>query len=352
MQAPMKTLDVLVAYNEPTLSPNDPDSASEAGVLESVEAVTAALSARGHHVRQLGITSSGQLLDVLPNLSADVVFNLFEGFGGVGRGESEVAGLLEMLDYPLTGSPSPALALVRDKPRAKWLLRGAGVSTPPFEVAWEETSIDWQPLAALLAGGAVIVKPAHEDGSLGIGRQSIVSDLAALKRQVESVRERYGRVLVERFVVGREFNAAVIALPQTRLLPLSEIEFCGAGERGWQIVTYESKWEPGGVDDRASPARCPVQLEPALEARLREAALSAFRLAGCRQYARIDMRMDRDGAVYILEINANPDIDPKAGFARQLKADGISYDHFIDQMVRVAVQEANASCVATGRSAN
>lgn len=333
-------MDVLLLYNEPTLPPDDPDWASEAGVLESVDAVDAALTARGHRTQRLGLAGSiEEILDLLIRLPpVDVVFNLFEGLEGVGRGEAEVAGLVELLGFPLTGSPAECLGLVRHKPRTKWLLAGAGLPTAPFEMVAAAGPLQQERLEALLAGGAVIVKPAHEDASLGIGPQSIVSAWPALVEQIDAIRRRYGAVLVERFIVGREFNAAVIALPEAELLPLAEIEFTGSGPAGWQIVTYDAKWIAGGEADRATPARCPAQVDSATAGRIRQVALEAFRIAGCRHYARVDLRMDQAGQLHVLEINANPDIGPSAGFARALRVAGIDYETFVERMVQTAIE--------------
>ena len=121
-------------------------------------------------------------------MPCDVVFNLFEGFGGVGRGEAHIAGLVELLGYPITGSPPDCLALVRDKARTKWLLAGAGLPTPEFRLVPADGPLDAGQFASLLAGGPAIVKPAHEDASQGIENESIVSELASLLRRVERVR--------------------------------------------------------------------------------------------------------------------------------------------------------------------
>ncbi len=127
-------MEVLILYNEPALAADDPDWAAELGVLDSVESVSTALLAHGHVVRKLGLASdTSNLLDALSGLGrADVVFNLFEGLGGVSRGEPEVAGLIELLGHPLTGCPAECLSLVRDKARTKWLLLGAGLPTAKF----------------------------------------------------------------------------------------------------------------------------------------------------------------------------------------------------------------------------
>ncbi|HEX4144578.1 MAG TPA: hypothetical protein VHY91_13810 [Pirellulales bacterium] len=332
-----RRLDVLVLHNTPALPPTHPDYASEAGVLESVAAVTAALRAAGHGIRTLGIGTLAELLAELPRLGhADVVVNLFEGFAGVGRGEALVAGWIEALGYTLTGSDPAALELVRNKARVKWLLRGAGLPTADFVLVAPDRPLPRAALVALLDAGPAIVKPAHEDASLGIGSHSVVSDWAALDEQIAQVRASYGAVLVERFIAGREFNAAVVALPEPRLLPLAEIEFAAALSPQERLVTYAAKWEAGSAADLATAARCPAQVERSLGQRIEQAALAAFEATGCRDYARVDMRVADDESIYILEINGNPDIGPSAGFARALGAAGIGYDEFVDRLVRHA----------------
>lgn len=332
-------MEVLILYNEPALPADDPDWAAEIGVLDSVESVSSALLAHGHMVRKLGLGSStSTLLDALAGVGQpDVVFNLFEGLGGVSRGESEVAGMIELLGFPLTGCPAECLALVRDKARTKWLLLGAGLPTPRFLMIRPDDSLDEGALHALLAQGPVIVKPAHEDASLGVDSESIVTEWEPLVRRVEYVRGRYGAVLVEQFVVGREFNAAVIALDEPECLALAEIEFSGPGAKGWQIVTYDAKWAPGSSDDVTTPARCPARVDTATARRIEELAVTAFRLTGCRDYARVDLRMDGRGQIFVLEVNANPDIGPTAGFAPALAVSGVGYDEFVDRIVRTAL---------------
>ena len=115
-------------------------------------------------------------------------------------------------------------------------------------------------------------------------------------------------------------------------------------------MTYDAKWAIGSAADRQTPARCPAQVEPSAAAELGRVALAAFRLAGCRDYARVDMRMDEAGRVYVLEVNGNPDIGPTAGFARSLKAGGIGYEEFVERLVHTAARggrEGDGGKVAT-----
>ncbi len=332
-------MKVVVLYNEPALAADDPDAASEAGVLESVEAVSAALAARGHHATNARLPAEPRraVETVLQLENADVVFNLFEGFAGVGRGEAEIAGLVELCGHALTGSPAECLALVRDKARTKWLLAGGGVPTADFVHLSPGEAADTPSLRQLLDGGPLIVKPAHEDASLGIDADSIVESFDRLQQQLDIVHRRYGAALVERFIAGREFNAAVLALPEPEVLPLAEIEFGAAFAPDRQIVTYAAKWEPGSPAYRHTPVCCPADVAPELAAEIRRVALAAFRLTGCRDYARVDLRVDDQNRANVLEVNANPDIGPAAGFARALATAGIAYDDFIDRLVSTAL---------------
>jgi D-alanine-D-alanine ligase len=284
--------------------------------------------------------SIDDLLDCLRRHQPHVVFNLCEGLGGVGHGEAEIAGLVRLLGYPITGSTPECLALVRDKARTKWLLRGAAVPTADFLLLMPDEPPNNAALDELLAAGPLIVKPACEDASLGIGPDSIVTDMSALSRQLEIIHTRYGPALVERFIVGREFNVAIVALPEPRVLPLAEIQFTAAGPRGWQVVTYDAKWAIGSEADLATQPRCPAEVESSLAAEISRVALRAFRVTGCRQYARVDLRVDESHQIFVLEVNGNPDIGPTAGFARALRAAEMSYELFINQLVEHAWKEA------------
>lgn len=327
-------MNVAILYNEPSLPSDHPEYAQEAGVLEAVEAVEAALAAAGHPTTRLPIGSQSlAIADALRQVDADVIVNLCEGLGGVGGGESQVTGLLELTGIPFTGSDSECLALVLHKARTKWLLHGAGLPTAPFRYASHDSPLAIDEFTPLLLLGAVIVKPAHEDASLGIGPESVVRDAPSLLARIHHVRDRYGDVLVEQFLSGREFNVGIVALPDPTLLPLAEIEF-QPGASG--LVTYDAKWTPGAIDYGETPVRCPAEVSDALAAEIARVALAAFRLTGARDYARIDLRLDADGRVYILEVNANPDISPSAGLARAILASGMSYNEFVIRLVETA----------------
>jgi D-alanine-D-alanine ligase len=329
-------MDVAILYNEPTLPPEHRDFEQESGVLESVAAFEEALGGAGHNVWRLGVGDSVRtVVERLSERRPQVIVNFCEAFAGQTAGEPHLAAMFELLGIPYTGSPPECLALVRDKARTKWLLAGAGLPTAPFVSVMPGDPLPQQPLSTWLANGRLFVKPAAEDASLGISQESVVADWQALERQVERV-SPYGRVLVEPYIDGREFNIGVIALPELECLPLAEIEFRTGSEMRWPIVTYDGKWAAGSAADRATPVHCPADVECALADRIRETALAAFQVTGCRDYARVDLRVDRAGNIFILEVNANPDAGPQAGLARALEAWGIEYRQFAERLVAIA----------------
>jgi D-alanine-D-alanine ligase len=337
-------LDIAILFNEPTLPPEHPDFMQEAGVLQSVAAFEESLIRPEHRVFRIEIADTVEpLIKTIAARRPDVIVNLCEGFAGHTGGEAHLAGLLELLGVPYTGSPPECLALVRDKARTKWLLSGAGLPTASFVCVQPGELLPKQPLSAWLNKGPLFVKPASEDASLGIGPESVVTDWPALKRQVETVAARYGAVLIEPYIDGSEFNVGVIELRELQCLPLAEIEFQTSGNLRWPIVTYDGKWASGSAADRATPVRCPAEVEPPLAESIRAAALAAYRVTGCRDYARIDLRVDRSGTIFILEVNANPDAGPKAGLARMLRAAGIEYKSFAERLFATAAARGGAS---------
>ncbi len=337
-------MHVTILYNLPTLAEDHPDYGSEAGVLETVAAVERALGAAGHATRLLPVV--GELPRLITELTCrptDVVFNLCEGLRGTGAGEAQVAAVLDLVGMPHTGAAFDCLALVRNKPRTKLLLTGAGIPTPQFHFV--EQGAD-PPTGIFASADEWIVKPAYEDASLGISADSVVRDEHALARQLRDVHRRYGPALVERFVDGRELNAAVIDLDGPTLLPLAEIVFAERGAGQPRLVTYHAKWSPDHPEYLATPVECPAAVEASLAQRIEELAIGAFLLTGCRDYARVDFRISATGEASVLEVNANPDLSPLAGFPRALAVAGTDYDRFIVKLAAHAAKRPLASVPA------
>jgi len=327
-------MKITVVYNEPLSRPGDIDHEAEAGVLESVCALSKSLSNHGHDVRlaPIGLDPWKFLAKLGPQNLPDVVLNLCEALRGRGDGEPHLAATLEYLGVPYTGSGPECLALVRDKARAKAWLQFCGVLTAPFV----RVSLGEDQAIEFPGPGPWFIKPATEDASQGIDQGSVVESMSEAMTRIGEATARYGTVLIEPYIAGREFNVAVMALPDPVTLPIAQIEFQSDPSVRWPIVSYESKWVPGSPGYRTTPVTCPALIDEELELALRKTALEAFQSTGCRDYARIDIRVDSAGRPWVLEVNANPDLSPEAGFARSLIASGRSYEDFTDQLVRHA----------------
>jgi D-alanine-D-alanine ligase len=327
---------VAVVYNEPTLPAGHPDATSEADVVAVAGAVAGALGGAGFAVAVLGarpplVGFVSQLTEAAP----DLVFNLVEGFGGKSRAATHVTSVFELLGLPYTGSPVEALAACVAKSLAKALLRGSGIATAPFVVVGPGEEVPELPW-----GGPAVVKPDAEDGSLGIDQGSVVLDRAALPERVARLRRAYGgSVLIEEYLPGAEFNVGLVAWPEPRALPVAQVMF--APRPGdWPILTYAAKWAEGSEEDRRSPIACPAPIAEPLAARLSSLAVSAFRATGCRDYARVDLRLDARGEPMVLEVNPNPDVGPNAGWARAARASGMSYADAVAAVAREALRRS------------
>ncbi|HBI44812.1 MAG TPA: D-alanine--D-alanine ligase [Planctomycetales bacterium] len=323
---------VVVLFNEPVLALDHPDADSEHEIHYIVDAVAETLTKAGYDVQRLGVGRDPHtLIAGLTRLRPDVVFNLFEGLADFGSTEAHVAGVLEWIGVPFTGSPHQTLCLGRSKHLTKTLLQGAGLPTPGFFVVEE------LPAPACPLEWPVIVKPALQDSSVGLDQGSVVTTQPDLNERIAYLLNAYGPpVIVEQFIRGREINMAVIEAPELRVLAPSEILFVDADPGYWPIVTYDGKWKPGSRDYEATPPLYPATVTPRLCEKLTDLAGRAFRLLGCRDYARVDFRV-RAGKPYILEVNPNPDFSPMAGLAGGLTSSGLTHDGFTVQIVEAAL---------------
>lgn len=327
---------IALIYNQPVPSTYDSrrESTAETGVMDAVAAVHCALVIKGHEVTELPIKPPlADAIDALAAVEADAIFNLFEGFAGQPESEAAMAGLLAQTGLPFTGSLSRALALTLDKSAVHQLLQSQGLRTPRFQLLTPDL------LDSFNLSFPCIVKPAADDASHGLSAKSVVFYPADLTREINRLHSDYPGVpaLIEEFLNGREFNATVWGGSSPRVLPISEIIYAlPPGQPN--ILTFAAKWEPESDYYRHTAVECPARLDPILEQQIQTAAMTAFCAAGCRGYARIDLRLDQDGNPVILEINANPDLSPDAGVARQAAEAGMTYDELVTGIVNFAME--------------
>jgi D-alanine-D-alanine ligase len=308
----------------------------ELGVLEAVEAVEEALEALAHEAIRL--PAGEDVESWRPRLASNgtqVVFNLCEGLGGRSEGEVLAARIVEESGLPMTGSPSATLARSRQKDRVNALLKERGLPVPVWFL-WSGVEGARKGSLDLPAGWTsfpAIVKPAAEDGSVGIDQGAVVSDPVSLARRLEEMRDR-SPLLVQAFVGTREINAAIIG---REVLPLSEITFQGLPEGHHPIVGYEAKWVAGSLEDMGTRPVCPAPVPTAVASRVRLLALKAWRAVGGRGYGRVDFRLSPPDGLWILEVNPNPDLSPSAGLARAARVEGMSYRDLVDRVLQEAL---------------
>jgi D-alanine-D-alanine ligase len=324
---------VAVVYNEPVLPADHPDAVSEGDVVEVARAVADGLSGTGFD--PVLLSAGPPLAGFVARLTAcgpDFAFNIVEGFGGKTAAETYLTAVFELLGIPYTGPSVEALATCRSKSRTKAILRGHGLPTAPSVVVGPG-----EPIPRLDQEGPVVVKPDAEGGSLGIDQGTVVTTPARLSERVEQLHRAYGgSVLIETYLPGPEFNVGVIALPEPEPLPVAQVMFAPR-PGAWPILTYAAKWETGSEEDLASPIACPAPVGPELAARLGGLAVSAFRATGCRDYGRVDLRLDERGEPMILEVNPNPDLGPNAGWARAARVAGIGHPEAVAAIARQAL---------------
>jgi D-alanine-D-alanine ligase len=334
---PEKGLKVVILYNllERLQKGEEKDALAEAAVVEEIGAVESAVLSLGHQCFVVAIRDEiFSVIHWLREIRPDAVFNLCEGVYGNSCWEMDIPALLDLFRIPYTGSPPLTLGLCQNKGKVKDILLSQGIQTPRYAV------FD-RPVNQFKNGFfPAIVKPVHEDGSLGISKESVVFDEPHLKRQVRYVIEKYSQpALVEEFVNGRELNVSVVEINgKTEVLPISEIDYSEFPEGVPRICGYEAKWMPESVEYQKSKPVCPAPLSAGTRKKLEQTAIQVFKLFECRDYARVDFRVDRAGRPYVIDVNPNPDISPEAGVSRQIKIKGMTYAQFIGGVLEKALQ--------------
>jgi len=311
------------------------DILAEDVIVEDIGAAEEAVRSLGHQCFVMAIRD--EILTVihwLKEIRPDVVFNLCESVYGNTCWEMNIPALLDLFRIPYTGSSPLTLGLCQDKGKVKDILLSQGILTPRYKI--------FDRGADHLKGDVfpIIVKPLHEDGSLGISGESVVFDDEALRRQIQYVIEMYRQpALVEEFIDGRELNVGLLETNgKVEALPISEIDYSEFPEGVPRICGYEAKWVTESSEYQKSKPICPAPLEGVIKKRVEHIAVKVFKLFGCRDYARVDFRLDRNGKIYVLEVNPNPDISPGSGMNRAIKAQGMTNTEFVGGLLEKALQ--------------
>ena len=312
-------------------------------VQEELDAMLEGLREGGFEVHCVNVEDDiDRLMGAIRFYRPDAVFNLMEYFNDDSSQEAYVVGLYELLGVPYTGCPGRCLSICQDKYRTKALLAAAELPTAEYMRVTAEPVTDPEEYELSYP---LIVKPSLEDASGGIEAASVVHTFEQLEERVRfMLREFEQPLVVEEYIEGREIHAAILGNNPPQVLPLFEMEFDDSefnpeGEWRPQIISFKAKWDPHSEMFYSMDAVVPAQdLDEEIEARIREVAVQAFLALECRDYARIDMRVDEDeGEVYILEVNPNPDLADGAAYMQCATASGRSFSETLCEIADMAV---------------
>ncbi len=308
----------------------DPDDANaEFDHPSTIDVIAHAIKSCGFQVKKIGNVS--HLLDNLKDLDVDIVFNISEGISGRNR-ESQVPILLEMAGIPFVGADALSLGLSLDKIMAKKIFMAEGIPTPKFfEVKSEEALSNMNHFKFPL-----IVKPRFEGSSKGLSESSRVANKDELKKQVEYIINTYKQpALVEEFIRGEEMTVAVIGNDPPEAMPIVQIKIDGKFKLDDKFYTFAHI-----KSDRLEYV-CPAHIDKELKKEISELAIKTYNSIDCRDFGRVDFRVDEKGKPYVLEINPLPSLSTEDVFMLVAKAVGISYNEIIGKILEAALKRYN-----------
>jgi D-alanine-D-alanine ligase len=341
--------NVALTFNlikEKDLKDKPVDSIAELDSPQTIEALTNAFKSRGHKV--IPIEADEKIFDKLRKnkKKIDIVFNIAEGIKGESR-ESHVPSMLEMLGIPYVGSGPFSLALCLNKYRTKEILTYYGIPTPKYQVFHT-------PSDKLVKGlkFPLITKLAKEGSSMGLTYDSVVENEKDLRRNLKQMIGTYKQeILVEEFIEGKEFAIPLIGNDPPVILPLIEFKFHGKRSIAIFVPDHELKiFKEKNYEIPKSNItyECPPKIDKKLEAKLKDLAVRAFKATDCRDWCRLEIRVDKKNDPYLIELNPIAGIDPSYRFPFSAKAAGIDYNTLVNKILDYAIERYRKNGIKIG----
>ncbi len=340
----MSKLKVIVMYDRVLVDESEEQAASadKAPVVRTLdkkeveEEVAEALTKLGHEATMHEIDGTTKSLIALSRLDCDLVFNLTESFADDDTADFKIAAFLELIGKKYTGSGTHGLMLAQDKAIAKKIFAFHGVHTPVFAKSYRgrlDFSHDLQ--------FPVIVKPAREDGSIGIEFSAVVSSIRELMERMDWLHAHFDSpVLIEEYVEGRELYVGVIGNDKPEALPVVELDLSKLPDGTPRIASAEVKWGKGTKAYRDTKSAIATDLPEESVLTLQHTAIAAYQALELQDYGRVDMRLQSDGRVHVIEVNPNPWLSSKAEFAMAAKKSGRTYPQLVEEIVELAMARA------------
>jgi D-alanine-D-alanine ligase len=301
----------------------------------TIAAVESALSKIGKVIR---LEANEDFPERLRQAKPHIVFNIAEGFYGVNR-EAHVPAICEFYGIPYSGSDPFTLSLCLDKARTKETLAFHGIPTPRFAVV---RKLDELRAVSQKLSLPLFVKPLHEGSSKGITDSNLCQDAEHLFEQTAFLLQNYDQpVLVEEYLPGQEFTCAVLGNgDDATVMPIVAMNFETLPEGALPIYSFDAKFVWDRPENPLDIFQCPARISSALQASIERVTLDAYRVLGCRDWARIDVRLDAAGVPNVLEVNPLPGILPDPAdnscLPKAARAAGIGYDELIQSCLKYA----------------
>jgi D-alanine-D-alanine ligase len=338
----MSKLKIVVLYDRVLVDEEESSTADKSPVTRTLDKkevedeVAEALGKLGHDVVMHELDGTPKSLLALSRVDCDLVFNLTESFADDDTADFKIAAFMELLGRRYTGSGTHGLMLAQDKAIAKKIFSFHGIHTPVFARCYRgrlDFSHDLQ--------FPVIVKPAREDGSIGIEFSAVVSSIRELMERMDWLHAHFDSpVLIEEYIDGREMYVGVLGNDKPEALPVVELDLSKLPDGTPRIAAAEVKWGKGTQAYRDTKSMIATDLPEDTVLNLQQTAVAAYQALELRDYGRVDMRLQPDGQVQVIEVNPNPWLSSRAELAMAARKSGRTYSELVAEIVELAMTRA------------
>lgn len=314
------------------------DTFAEWDSMETIDAVKTALELGGHDVTL--VEADENAYEKLKDLKPEFVFNVAEGYYGASR-ESQIPAMLEMLNIPFTGSDSITIGICHDKSRCKEILSYYNIPNSKFfisNIQFDKNNLEFPKF----------VKPLHEGSSKGIYNSSLANNLNELNSEIARIKECYNQpALIEDFISGKEFTVAMLGNGENvKVLPIVEVNLDFVPDGFNKIYSYEVKWFFDTRENQLDIFTCPAKINKELYQHIENVCKDAYKVLRIRDWARIDVRLDKNNIPNIIEINPLPGILPdqrdNSCYPKAARHAGMDYNKMINTVLNEAVNRVNS----------